>query len=149
MLAVNRIARVPGRITFLIVSIHTIKGMRMGGVPCGTKWANICVVLLSQPKIINLNHNGSANDKVRVKCLVLVKIYGNNPIKLLIRIIIKILVNIKVIPLFFFPVRILNSLCSFSMIFNHNILLREGINQNKFGINKRKIIDLNQLSENI
>jgi len=33
MLAVSRIARVPGRIIFLIVSIHTIKGISTGGVP--------------------------------------------------------------------------------------------------------------------
>jgi hypothetical protein len=31
--AVNRTAKVPGRITFLIVSIHTIKGIRTLGVP--------------------------------------------------------------------------------------------------------------------
>ena len=37
----KRIANVPGRIRFLIVSIHTIKGIRTGGVPCGTRWANI------------------------------------------------------------------------------------------------------------
>lgn len=33
ILAVNRIAKVPGRITFLIVSIQTINGIRTGGVP--------------------------------------------------------------------------------------------------------------------
>lgn len=33
MLAVSRIARVPGRITFLIVSMHTINGISTGGVP--------------------------------------------------------------------------------------------------------------------
>ena len=31
--AANRTAKVPGRIKFLIVSIHTIKGIRIGGVP--------------------------------------------------------------------------------------------------------------------
>jgi hypothetical protein len=41
ILAANRIAKVPGRIIFLIVSIHTIKGIRTGGVPWGTRWANI------------------------------------------------------------------------------------------------------------
>lgn len=49
MFAVNRMARVPGRIIFLMVSIHTIKGIRTGGVPCGTKCANICMVLLIHP----------------------------------------------------------------------------------------------------
>lgn len=33
MLAASRTARVPGRIMFLIVSIHTINGIRTGGVP--------------------------------------------------------------------------------------------------------------------
>lgn len=37
ILAVSRIAKVPGRITFLIVSIHTMKGIRTGGVPWGTR----------------------------------------------------------------------------------------------------------------
>lgn len=47
--AANRTAKVPGRIMFLIVSIHTIKGIRIGGVPWGTRWANIWVVLLIHP----------------------------------------------------------------------------------------------------
>ena len=33
ILAVNRTAKVPGRITFLIVSIHTINGISTAGVP--------------------------------------------------------------------------------------------------------------------
>lgn len=47
--AVNRIARVPGRITFLIVSIHTIKGISTPGVPRGTRWLNIWFVLFTHP----------------------------------------------------------------------------------------------------
>lgn len=42
--AVNRIARVIGRIIFLMVSIHTIKGIKIGGVPCGIRWENILFV---------------------------------------------------------------------------------------------------------
>lgn len=49
ILAESRTAKVPGRITFLIVSIITIKGIRTEGVPWGTKWANICFELLIQP----------------------------------------------------------------------------------------------------
>ena len=49
MLAANRTARVPGRIKFLIVSIHTIKGINTGGVPWGTRWANMCCVWLIHP----------------------------------------------------------------------------------------------------
>jgi len=37
--AANRIERVIGRITFLIVSITTIIGIRKAGVPTGTKCA--------------------------------------------------------------------------------------------------------------
>lgn len=71
--AANRMARVPGRITFLIVSIHTINGIRAAGVPWGTKWENICCVLLIHPNNINLNHNGNAKDKVIDMWLVEVK----------------------------------------------------------------------------
>jgi len=39
--AVKRIDRVNGRITNLILSITTIKGIRITGHPKGTKWANI------------------------------------------------------------------------------------------------------------
>ena len=37
MLAASRIANVPGRITFLTVSISTIRGMSNPGVPVGTR----------------------------------------------------------------------------------------------------------------
>lgn len=47
--AANRTAKVPGRIIFLIVSIHTIKGISTGGVPWGTKWANIWFVWFNHP----------------------------------------------------------------------------------------------------
>ena len=72
--AANRMAKVPGRITFLTVSINTIKGVNPIGVPAGTKWANMCLVWFSQPKIINEAHKGKARDKVIAICLVLVKI---------------------------------------------------------------------------
>lgn len=42
ILAINRTARVPGRIIFLIVSIITIKDIRAIGVPWGTRWVNMC-----------------------------------------------------------------------------------------------------------
>lgn len=67
-------ASVPGRIIFLIVSIHTIKAIKEDGVPCGTKWINICWVFVDQPKIIKENQRGSANDKVNTIWLDLVKI---------------------------------------------------------------------------
>lgn len=49
ILAVNRTARVPGRIKFLVVSIITNKGSKKFGEPWGTKWANIWVVFLHHP----------------------------------------------------------------------------------------------------
>lgn len=45
----NRTANVPGRIIFLIVSIHTINGISTAGVPWGTRCASMCVVLLIHP----------------------------------------------------------------------------------------------------
>jgi hypothetical protein len=44
ILAERRMASVPGRITFLTVSMTTIKDIKAGGVPWGTKWANIYLV---------------------------------------------------------------------------------------------------------
>lgn len=41
ILALRRTAKVPGRIIFLIVSIQTIKGIKIPGDPWGTKWENI------------------------------------------------------------------------------------------------------------
>ena len=41
MFAASRTASVPGRITFLMVSIHTMNGIRTGGVPWGTRCASI------------------------------------------------------------------------------------------------------------
>lgn len=99
ILAESRTAKVPGRITFLIVSIITIKGIRTVGVPWGTKWANMCFVLLIQPNIIKLSHKGRASLNVKVIWLVLVKIYGKSPRKLLKRIKVNKEININVVPL--------------------------------------------------
>jgi len=74
ILAVSRIAKVPGRIVFLIVSIITKKGNKGVGALWGTRWANIWIVFLSQPNIINLIHKGNLRDKVNLIWLVQVKI---------------------------------------------------------------------------
>lgn len=74
ILADKRIASVPGRITLLMDSMHTINGMSTGGVPWGTRWASIWVVLLIHPISINLIHKGRAIESVIVIWLVLVKI---------------------------------------------------------------------------
>jgi hypothetical protein len=134
----------------LIVSIKTIKGIRIDGVPWGTKWANICLVLLIHPNNINLIQRGRASESVIVIWLVLVKIYGNKPRKLLNRIKEKREINIKVVPLNLeIPNRVLNSKCKVKKILLQNIKLREGINQNNIGKNKIPNIVLNQFKEKL
>lgn len=41
ILAVKRTANVPGRIRFLIVSMITMNGINIDGVPCGTRCSNM------------------------------------------------------------------------------------------------------------
>jgi hypothetical protein len=104
--------------------------------------------LLIHPKIINLTHKGKANDKVKTMCLVLVKMYGNSPRKLLNIIIENKEIKINVLPFILLILRSTeNSLCKVSVIFNHNICKRDGINQYIDGIinNPRNV--LNQLRE--
>lgn len=74
MLAVNRIAKVPGRMILLIDSTITRNGRRILGAPCGTKWANICVVFFNQPCNIRANQRGRLKAKVNTICLEQVKI---------------------------------------------------------------------------
>ena len=52
---------------------------------------------------MNLIHRGRARVNVSVRCLVLVKMYGNSPRKLFIRIIRNSDVKINEFPLFSFP----------------------------------------------
>ena len=98
--AVKRIASVPGRISLLIVSMITINGINMVGVPWGTKCSNMWLVFLIHPNNINLIHRGRAKFSVSVRCLVLVKIYGNNPKKLFAGIIRNSDVKMNEFPLF-------------------------------------------------
>lgn len=72
--AIRRTDKVIGRITFLIDSINTIKGIRIEGVLWGTKWENIWLVILTQPNSIKVNHKGKAKVKVKDMCLEDVKI---------------------------------------------------------------------------
>lgn len=110
--AESRIANVPGRMMFLIVSINTINGIKIVGVPWGIRWINICFVLLIHPKSMKPNHKGNARERVIVICLVLVKMYGNNPKKLLKRINLNKEIKIKVVPLNLeIPSSVLNSKC--------------------------------------
>jgi hypothetical protein len=61
------------------------KGINIFGVACGTKCSNMWLVFLIHPNNMNLLHSGRARVSVSVKCLVLVKIYGNSPKKLFVR----------------------------------------------------------------
>lgn len=84
--AVKRIDNVIGRIIFLVVSIKTIKGIKIIGVPWGIICANPRVIFFVHKNVIKLNHKGKENVKEKIKCLELVKIYGYIPIKLFIKI---------------------------------------------------------------
>lgn len=151
MLAVRRTANVPGRIRFLIVSIITINGISIDGVPWGTRCSNMWLVFLIHPNNINLIHSGKARVNVRVRCLVLVKMYGNNPRKLFIKIMRNSDVRMNEFPLFSFPfLRIV--FISWCSLFINNltiILFREGINQILDGINNNPIAVLVQFNDKL
>ena len=87
MFAVRRTANVPGRIRLLIVSMITINDIRMVVVPWGIKCSNMWLVFLIHPNKINIIHRGRAKVNTSLRCLVLVKIYGNSPRKLFVKII--------------------------------------------------------------
>jgi len=106
------------------------------------------LVFLIHPNSINLTHNGKASVKVSVKCLVLVKMYGNNPRKLFIRIIRNREVKMNEFPLFSFPfLRIVFiSWCNLFISRLIIILFRDGINQILVGISSNPIAVLVQFS---
>lgn len=103
MFAARRTANVPGRIRLLIVSMTTMNGISMAGVPWGTRCSNMWLVFLIQPNNINLIHSGKAKVNVSARCLVLVKMYGNSPRKLFIKIIKNSDARMNEFPLFSFP----------------------------------------------
>jgi len=63
----------------------------------------ICLVFLIYPSNINLIHIGSARVNVSVRCLVLVKMYGNRPKKLFVKVMRNSDVRMNEFPLFSFP----------------------------------------------
>ena len=84
------------------------------------KCSNMWFVFLIHPNNINLTHSDkvSVSVSVSVRCLVLVKMYGNSPRKLFIRIISNSDVRMNEFPLFSFSfLRIVFiSLCSFFLL---------------------------------
>jgi hypothetical protein len=81
----------------------TINGINIVGVPWGTRCSNMWFAFLIHPNNINLIHRGRAKVSVSVRCLVLVKMYGNNPKKLFVRIIRNNDVYMNEFPLFLYP----------------------------------------------
>jgi len=148
MFAVSRTARVPGRMTLLIVSMITMNGINMDGVPCGTRCSNMWLVFLIHPNSINLNHIGRAKVSVSVKCLVLVKMYGNSPRKLFAKIIKNSDVRINEFPLFSFPLLriVFISWCNLFISRVTIMLFRDGTNQILVGIRRSPIAVLVQFS---
>jgi hypothetical protein len=80
-----------------------MNGISMAGVPWGTRCSNMWLVFLIQPNNINLIHSGKAKVNVSARCLVLVKMYGNSPRKLFIKIIKNSDARMNEFPLFSFP----------------------------------------------
>lgn len=74
ILAVNRMARVKGRIINLIDSIRTIKGIKINGVPWGVRWEKRSLRKNQElNKIIEI-HRDRESDRENLKCLEAVKI---------------------------------------------------------------------------
>lgn len=135
-----------GRIIKLINSINTINGIKINGVPWGVKWEKKSLkkkVILN--RIIEI-HNDNDKERQNLKWLEAVKIYGNKPKILFIKIKKKSLIKIIKFDIEYLMI-ILNSLIKNLKIIFHIIIGRDGINQNWYG--KRKIIKiiLNQLRE--
>jgi hypothetical protein len=105
-------------------------------------------VFLIHPNSINLIHRGKARVSVRIKCLVLVKMYGNSPKKLFIRIMRNRDVRMNEFPLFSFPfLRIVFiSWCSLFISKLTIMLFREGISQILVGISSSPIAVLVQFN---
>ena len=88
ILAANRNDKVIGRTKILVVSIRTKNGFNQSGAPSGRKWATEAFGDLVKEDRIILNHKGRPNLRVKIKCLVVLNIYGIRPnkfIKIIIR----------------------------------------------------------------
>ena len=129
----------------------TIIGINTVGVPCVTKCSNMWLVFLIRPNNINLTYRGRAKVNVSIRCLVLVKMYVNNPRKLFVKIIRNNDVRINEFPLFSFPflIIIFISRCSLFITKLTIMLFREGNNQILFGISSSPIAILIQFNERL
>jgi hypothetical protein len=109
------------------------------------------LVFLIHPYNINVIYRGSARVSVSVRCLVLVKMYGNNPRKLFARIIRNNDVRMNEFLLFSFPFLkiVFISWCSLFISSVIIMLFRDGINQILVGISKRPMGVLVQFSDKL
>jgi hypothetical protein len=141
-------ASVPGRIKLLIVSMITINGISIFGVPWGTKCSNIWLVFFIHPNNINLIHKGRTKVNISVRCLVLVTMYGNSPRKLFVKIMRNSDVNMNEFTLFSFPflMTVFISWCSLFIRRFTIILFRDGTNQILVGISNSPIAVLVQFN---
>ena len=79
ILAASRNDRVSGRTAILDVSIRTRNGFSQSGAPSGKKWAVDALGDFENDEIINLIHRGRPMDRVIIRCLVRLNIYGIIP----------------------------------------------------------------------
>ena len=121
----------------------------MVGVPWGTKCSNMWLVFLIHPNSINLIHRGRAKVNVSVRCLVLVKMYRNNPKKLFVRIIRNNDFRMNEFPLFPFLGIVFISWCSLFINELTLILFRDGINQTLVGISSIPLVVLVQFNRRV
>jgi hypothetical protein len=68
MFVVRRTTSVPGQIKLPFVSVITVNGINMVGVPWGTNCSNMWLVFLIHLNNMNLIHKGSAKVSVRLLC---------------------------------------------------------------------------------
>ena len=92
---------------------------------------------LIQPYNIKATHSGIDSERVIVRCLDLVKMYGSNPSLLLNTIKENSVTKIIVLPTGELASKILNSLWSVSSTLNHSKDQRDGIIQYNAGINNK------------
>jgi hypothetical protein len=106
---------------------------------------------LNNPNNINLSHIGRARVSVRVRCLVLVKLYGNNPRKLFVRIIRNRDVKMNEFPLFSFPFLkiVFISWCNLFINKFTIMLFRDDTSQILVGINRSPIAVLVQFNDKL
>lgn len=81
--AAKRNDKVKGRTIILVVSIKIKNGFNQSGAPSGKRWATVWERFLNAEDKIKDIHKGKPNDSVKIKCLVILNVYGAKPIRLI------------------------------------------------------------------